>query len=233
MDARDVAVATMTLVRSPEEDAALRRSLTSLAGSGLPIIVADAGTDRTFLQFLESLPGVQVRVPDERGLVAQITASLGVASTLGTRFVLYTEPDKELFFERHLREFLCAASDTSDIGVVLAARSSESFGTFPSMQKYTEGVINSLCAELIGTSGDYSYGPFLMNRSLLPFVGRLPPHLGWGWRHAIFRTAHRQGLRVVLQIGEYLCPKEQRTEDEAERAHRMRQLSQNVLGLIE
>jgi hypothetical protein len=39
---------------------------------------------------------------------------------------------------------------------------------------------------------DYSYGPFLFNGTLLSFVEALEPTLGWGWRHCIFRAAHRQ-----------------------------------------
>lgn len=104
--------------------------------------------------------------------------------------------------------------------------------TFPPIQRYTEGVINHLCGELIGVSCDYSYGPFLLNSMLLPSVEAMEPTLGWGWRHFILRTAHRLGHRVVPVIGDYPCPDDQRTEDDEERAHRMRQLSENVLGLI-
>jgi hypothetical protein len=232
MESSQVAVATMTWARTHEEEDVLRRSLTKLAAGGLRVAVADAGTASGFLQFLKRLPEVSVIVPSERGLVAQVKASLAAAGSLDTRFILYTEPDKEFFFERQMHDFLRAAEDGDDVGAVLAARSAGSFATFPPMQQYTEGVINTLCAELIGVVGDYSYGPFLMNRSLLPFVVALGPHLGWGWRHFVFRTAHQQGLRVIPIVGDYSCPEDQRTEDDSERAHRLRQLSQNLLGLV-
>jgi hypothetical protein len=101
------------------------------------------------------------------------------------------------------------------------------------VQRYTEGVINHLCGELLGAAGDYSYGPFLMNRGLLPYIANLHPRLGWGWRHFMFRAASREGLSVLHGVGDYPCPPGQRWEDEAERRHRMRQLSENILGLIE
>jgi hypothetical protein len=227
-----VSVATMTWVRTPKEETLLRQTLTSLAACGLPVAVADSGTSHDFLHFLERLPQFSVTVPADTRLVAQIEASVRTAAVRGSRFILYTEPDKQFFFERRLTDFVEAANDHPDVGVILASRSSESLMTFPPMQRYTEGVINRLCGELIGVECDYSYGPFLFNSALLPFVEAMEPTLGWGWRHFIFRTAHRQGHGVVPVIGDYPCPDEQRTEDAEEREHRIRQLSQNVLGLI-
>ena len=103
---------------------------------------------------------------------------------------------------------------------------------FESMQRYCEGVINELVARLTRVSGDYSYGPFLIARSLLPRLETIEPRVGWGWRHHAFLSAHRQGRRIVHLTGDYPCPPDQRHEDDAERMHRLAQLSQNILGLI-
>ena len=132
-----------------------------------------------------------------------------------------------------MAEFLRAAPGHTDTGVVLASRSADSFRTFPPMQRYTETVINTLCRELIGVDTDYSYGPFVLHRTLVPLAASMDPRIGWGWRHHLFRMTQRQGLRVVAIEGDYPCPEDQRAEDDAERAHRLRQLSQNLLGLIE
>ncbi len=233
MDLSDVAIATITWPRSFAEEELLSRSLTLLAQAGCPVVAADRGTSATFTAILTSIRGVDVVVPAESGLVAQVKASVARAAISGRRFVLYVEPDKETFFRRAIVDFVHRAPDGSDVGVVLASRSDESFYTFPPVQRYTEGVINHLCAQRIGTVGDYSYGPFLMNRSLLPHVEAAESRLGWGWRHFVFRTAHDRGLRVCHVTGEYPCPPDQRDESESERTHRMRQLSQNIMGLIE
>lgn len=228
----NVAIATVTWVRSASEEALLVRSLTALAQGGLPVAVADRGNSPTFDAILRGLPGFSVAVPAEQGLVAQVEASVALAARSRRPFILYVEPDKEVFFGNRMREFLLRAPQERDVGVVLASRTEESYGTYPRMQRYTEGVINHLCAELIGPRGDYSYGPFLMNRALLPSLARLDRSLGWGWRHYAFHTAHRHGLRVLHLEDDYPCPPDQREEDDAERTHRMRQLSQNILGLI-
>src|SRR5215208_7224778 len=105
MDRTLVVVATITWARTPLEDERLRRSLEQLAEVHIPVAVADAGTDPRFTDFLSQLPGFQVTVPSERGLVAQVTASVDLAAGFGTPFILYTEPDKSHFFERDLRAF--------------------------------------------------------------------------------------------------------------------------------
>jgi hypothetical protein len=228
-----IAVATMTWVRSDVEEARLRRSLERLSAAGLPVAVADAGTSPAFAQFLDVLPGCRVAAPRERGLVGQVKASIALAATFGPSQILYTEPDKEAFFGSLLDGFLRRAAEAGGAGVVLAARSEESFQTFPPMQRFTEGVINHLCAAQIGVVGDYSYGPFIIDRALFPHVATLDGSLGWGWRPSTFLAAHRRGLRVVHLADDYPCPGDDRGEDEGERAHRMRQLSQNILGLID
>ena len=236
MDLSLVAVSTITWARTPAEEEQLRRSLERLAEAALPVAVADAGTNLRFTEFLSHLPGFHVTVPPARGLVAQVAASMGAAAAFSRPCILYTEPDKGLFFERGLNEFLERAAGlrpARDVGVVLASRSEESFRTYPSVQRYTEGVINQLCGDLLGRPGDYSYGPFLMTRMLVPELLRVRRDLGWGWRHFAFRAAHRAGLPVDHVTADYPCPPDQRVDDDAERVHRLRQLSENILGLIE
>jgi hypothetical protein len=228
----DVAAATITWARSPEEEIALRQSLSVLAATGLPISVADRGTSAAFATFLEGLPNVRVTTPREHGLTAQVRASIDLAAHDRCPLILYVEPDKELFFRRGLRPFIERALQHHHEGVVMAARSDESFATYPAMQRYTESVVNHLCGEMMARHGDYSYGPFLMSRHLLPHVASLSAGMGWGWRPSVFVTAHRSGLEVRHVIGDYPCPLSQRVEDEAERKHRMRQLSENILGLL-
>jgi hypothetical protein len=232
MRAEDVAVATMTWARSPSEETVLRRSLQRLSATGFPVAVADTGTNTAFTAFLSTLSGFRVVVPDERGLVAQAQTSLAHAAAFNRPFVLYTEPDKESFFEQQLADFIDRAPGASDARIVVAARSAEALSTFPPVQRYTEGVINHLVGNAAGLSGDYSYGPFLIARDLLPYVAAIDRRLGWGWRHAAFMYGARQGSGIHHVIGPYVCPLDQRDEDEGERLHRIRQLGENIQGLI-
>jgi len=62
-----ITVATMTWVRTPKEETLLRRTLTSLAGCGLPVAVADGGTNRDFLHFLQRCSQFSVTVPAVTG----------------------------------------------------------------------------------------------------------------------------------------------------------------------
>jgi hypothetical protein len=225
-----VCVSTITWARDEFEEALLRRSLRELSRHGLPVVVADKGASRTFSEFLTSHSEFVVAPPGHASLVGQVQAGLTAAARTGAEFILYTESDKALFFQAGLETFLQAADLRPDTGVVLAARSDESFATFPKLQRFTERTINELCAEATGVPGDYSFGPFIMNRQLASLVGGLRPEVGWGWRHFVFATAPRRGYTVRLVSGHYPCPPDQ-VEDE--RIHRLRQLSQNIDGLVE
>jgi hypothetical protein len=228
-----MAVTTITWARSQAEADLLEQSIDALLALDIPVVVADRGTHSEFLRWLRGRRGLEVTVATESGLVPQMKATLSLAARLGTRFVLYTEPDKRQFFETGLEDFIRQAPGEDTIGAVIASRSAAGFDTFPAMQRYTESVINELCREVIGHAGDYCYGPFLMHRALIPRVAELPDHLGWGWRPATFLAARRSGRQVIHLWSDYVCPPNQRIEDAAERLHRIRQLSQNVLGLLD
>ena len=230
--AADVCVSTITWVRQEAEEALIRRALGVLAEPGLPVAVADRGSSRTFTEFLAARPQFAVAAPREPSLVSQVQASLRTALQTGCEFILYTESDKELFFRNGMREFIRQAPRGHDVGVVVAARSESSFATFPPFQRYTEATINELCAQFIGERGDYSYGPLLLNRALVPYVDSLGKEVGWGWRHFVFGAARRLGYRVLHIVGEYPCPPDQQDETQADHVHRMRQLSENIQGLI-
>src|SRR2546423_4022954 len=233
MDRTQTAVATITLVRPACEAPLLRSSLERLSRERMPLVVADGGSPAEFVEFVRALPGATLAPPPERGLVPQVRASLGAAAARTTPFVLYTEPDKEFFFENRLAEFIRRAPDGDGIGIVIAARSEESFDTFPAFQRFTESTINRLCGDYVERAGDYSYGPFLLHRDLVPHVQHVSTNAGCGRRPFLFATAHRLGLKVVHIVADCPCPHDQRSEDDHERVHRLRQLGQNIDGLVQ
>ena len=227
-----VAVATMTLVRNEEEERRLRRSLEALAEYQMPIAVADAGTSRRFTTFLSGLEGLHTVLPQRSGLVAQVKASVDLAADFRHPYVLYTEPDKEFFFRNGLRNFLQQALTPPRADLAVASRSARSFETFPPMQRRLESIINSLCGEAIGACGDFTYGPFLLIRDFIPLLDEVDADLGWGWRPFVFLAAHQRGAHVVHVTDEYGCPADQVVEAESDRKHRVRQFSENLLGLV-
>jgi hypothetical protein len=227
-----VTVATITWARDDAEEQLLRAALSVLAASRLQVVIADAGTNPAFTRFLCTCPNFTITVPGQRSLMTQVQASLQAAATRKPDFILYTEPDKEQFFKYSLAGFIERASGNTDTGVVLAARSDASFATFPPVQRFTEATINHLTGRFAGTPGDYSYGPMLVNPALVPYITDLDPPIGWGWRHFAVAAAVRLGYRVLLVVDDYPCPPDQQTEDEEEELHRMRQLNQNIQGLI-
>ena len=89
-----------------------------------------------------------------------------------------------------------------------------------------------MTGDFVGQPGDYSYGPFLLNPRLAPYLNAVPGDIGWGWRHYLFALAARLGLRIAHIVDDLPCPDDQRVDDPAERGHRLKQLTQNVSGLL-
>jgi len=227
-----VAIVTMTWARTRDEEELLLHSLRIVATLGFPIALADREGRREFVDELARLPHSVVVAAGERGLVPQIKAAFDGAGRYTPDLLLYTEPDKAVFFAGAAAQVVERGLRVGVPALILASRSTASVATFPPMQQYTESVVNRLTGELIGERGDYSYGPFLMPRQLLPVVATLPGQLGWGWRFAIFRAAHREGIAIEHAVGDLPCPLEQRHEGEKEREYRIRQLGENLLGLV-
>ena len=228
----DICVATVTWARDTDEEELIRRALTTLSAAALPIVVADGGSGTSFVSSLRRVPHLTFAEPQSRGLVAQVKSSIAAAARLQHQFILYTESDKLMFFERKLESFLLGAPAADDVGVVISARDDESFASFPRTQRVTETAINALTGDFVHHPGDYSYGPFLLNRRLAGYLDPLPAEIGWGWRHYLFAVAARLGLRVVHVIDDLPCPPEPRVDDAKERGHRLKQLTQNVSGLL-
>lgn len=165
----------MTWVRHPHEELLVRGALRRLAELGLPTVITDGGSPPEFLAHLKSFDGFYVRALGRPGVVAQTRASMEVAYQRAVPLVLYTESDKQWFFEHQLEPFLAAAPDADDVGVVFPVRSAASFATYPASQRYAETVTNHLYAEVTGIETDYLYGPVLLNRARRRSAGRESP----------------------------------------------------------
>ncbi|MBA2305767.1 MAG: hypothetical protein H0W08_24475 [Acidobacteria bacterium] len=63
-------------------------------------------------------------------------------------------------------------------------------------------------------------------------IQRISPDLGWGWRPFLFAINLRLGRPIVHVVDDRRWPEDQRQENEPERLHRLRQLGQNVNGLL-
>lgn len=232
MDKNRIAIATMTWGRDEREESLLRESLSILAQAEIATFVADGGSRREFLQFLRNFSNFHTFDAASSGVFPQVKHSLRAAARSEADFIFYTEPDKNFFFESKLLDFFAAAPPDENVGIVLAARSTDSFATFPEFQQYTETVVNNLCAEIISEQGDYTYGPFLFNRKLAGYLNLANDNLGWGWRPFLFSMAKRKGYKIVRLENDYPCPLEQREDSQSERIYRMKQLSENIEGLV-
>jgi hypothetical protein len=232
MDKNKLAIATISWARDAREEQVLRASLEILASLQLPVFITDGGSGPSFVAFLNSIPHFTVLTTAGKGVWAQAKNSLQAAWASQAGHICYTEPDKGDFFLRAMPHFLEAAPGQNQAGVLLASRSETAFATFPAFQQSTETAINRCCAELIGPEVDYTYGPFLLRQELVPYLDLIQEDIGWGWRPFTFGLVHRLGLPVAAWEGDFACPSDQRVDDPGERLYRIRQLHQNIQGLL-
>jgi hypothetical protein len=228
----DIAVATITRVRGRDDERTVRQSLRTLVATGIPVAASDGGSPSRFVDWLRRLPNLTLA---QRGdsLARQVQASVAEAYRTGRPFILYTEPDKGDFFDAGFADFVERASTADSIGIQLAARSKSALTTFPPFQRMAEASASELCRRTIGADIDYFYGPFLFRRELARLVVSTSDDLGWGWRPFLFVTASRLGHRVVGIRGDYECPRDQRSEKDRDKEHRLRQFTDNVRGLLD
>ena len=232
MDKKEICIATITWARNEIEEKLLKESLEKLATLAIPVFITDGGSASSFLEFLKRFPHFTILTTPDKGVQAQAIRSITGASETGVPFIFYTEPDKKDFFSKSLLPLLSKVDTGETTGIILASRTPLAFSSFPSFQQMTETTINNCCAEVINKSFDYTYGPFLLNSKPVPYLNQLNTDIGWGWRPYIFNIAHRLGYSVDAIDGDFNCPPDQREDDTKERIYRMRQLEQNIRGIV-
>ena len=202
-----------------------------MAAFNIPVVVTDGGSKPSFVDFLQSFSHFTV-LNKSGGVWTQAKNGVLTAYEMGTPFIWYTEPDKHEFFHTLLSIDINNLLLDENSGILLFSRSASAFASFPSFQQMTETTINNCCEEVIGKAVDYTYGPFIMNRRLAPYLHQVQNDPGWGWRPYIFGLAHRLNLSIEAKTEDFICPADQREDDATERIYRMRQLYQNIEGLV-
>ena len=197
-------ISTITLARSTIEEKRITTALGILyenlarAGRQIPIVAVDGGSDISFVNKVEGILGIGVPLANEKGLFPQVLASLQRANDQGTSAILYTESDKILFFERISKlltasEYLMHAHP--NFGIILAARTPESFATYPETQRAEESKVNTLLKEITGL----------------------------GWLSAAVVIAKKRGKGIYAVSMDFPCPAEDTIETESDRKYRQSQ----------
>lgn len=225
-------IATITWARTAEEENLLRNSLSELAKFQIPTFITDGGSPTAFINFLKTFPNFTVLQTEQKGLWGQAKNSLIEAQRSGSEFILYSEPDKLIFFQQHLKNMIEEISVNENDGIVLASRSAPGFSSYPAFQQMTETTINNCCTQIIGKARDYTYGPFFLNNRLVQYVHLIKEEIGWGWRPFLFGVASRLGLTITFYEDDFPCAPDQQNDDAKERLYRMRQLEQNLRGIL-
>lgn len=240
MARENLVISTITLARSKAEGNLILNSLEMLIDKGIaPIIAVDGGSDREFVEKIESLKGVSIITDKKDGLQGQIKKSLLEAKKTGYRYIFYTEPNKYDFFASQTEIFVDKTMELADndvnFGIALPSRNQKSYTTFPPFQQYTETVTNNLISSFNGkTYGkDYAYGPRIIESSLVSYLNKIEDDLVWGWMSFLVIIAHRLGKTLHTISLDLPCPENERIETENDKVYRLKQLGDHIKAIYQ
>ncbi len=193
------------------------------------VFAVDGGSSDKFLSKAKEISNLFM-VRSEGGLVSQVKRSLNEALKTNADYILYTESDKQLFFQDKIDAFSSLSSEIlpTNPGMILASRTQESFSTFPPFQRRAEHFLNDMLANITGNVCDYSYGPRILSRDLLPHIDDLGESMGWGWMTYLVLAAHRLNKEVKNIELSLPCPPDQQGETENDKKYRLQQLQQHL-----
>ena len=239
MKSKGFIFSTVTLARSPAEEEHILNSIRVISTFQIPIIILDGGSREEFLNKLKSIPNVFCMVKKKEGYFGQIKECLLQASKRGYPFIIYTESNKLDFFKQSLKEFINQSQKIihSDpkTGVILASRDKNSLATFPPLQRMTEIMMNQLLSYFLQDDNqiDYTYGPRIINREVLPYLFNVKEDLGWGWISFILLVSKKLGKPIRSILVETPCPKEERIENASEEIIRLKKFQDNIFAIRE
>ncbi len=231
----DFVVSTVALARTKLEAKTILDTLRLLSKINIPIVVADGGSPKKFLNEIRKIHNVIIEKKKKDDLFSQVKQSLYKASKLG-RAIFYLESNKYLLVKTELPKILKKAkkiiTKDPEFGLILISRNKKSFETFPKFQRAEEQFLNKLTISLLHLKKtDYSYGPRILNSSHIKYLKNIHADLGWGWPSFILFTYHKLRKKIYSISVDGVCPVEERVENEEDQRYRLRQLKENLKGI--
>lgn len=232
MPAEKFTVSTITWARDRREEDLVYDSLSKLSSKNIHVIAVDGGSREEFLDKIKTLRNISIFRSSKEGLQNQILESLNKAQT-SSKYVFYTESNKNDFFKNHLDEFLSEAAKIidkdSNVGIILPSRTEESFSTYPVFQKKSESFLNMTLNELLDKKTvDFTYGPRVIASDLIRYIGQLPKDIGWGWMTYLLFIAKKLGKNIHAVDLNLSCPQNERENTPSEKLLRLRQLKNHI-----
>lgn len=237
MSTENLTVSTITWARNRKEEELVYDSLSALSGKNIHVVAVDGGSSEEFLDSLKKFRNISVVKSSKTGLQNQVVESLRKAQT-SSKYIFYTEANKSDFFRSHFDGFLSRAMNIVDrdpnTGIVLPSRTKESFSSYPAFQQQSESFLNTVLSEFIERGvGDFSYGPRIIVRDLIPYLDGLSRDVGWGWMTYLLLISKKLGRSIYTVDLDLPCPKDERENTYADKLLRLKQLKNHIEAIEE
>jgi len=210
---KEIAIATISLIRTPKERDMIVNNTQLMSSFGIPIIIVDGGSPDKDVSVLQHMKHVLL-FQTKKGLTAQLRIMYKEAAWRA-QHICYLQIDKQDYIENHVRVLMDEYFALPTKGMYVPERAKKSFATYPIFQQRVEEFLNFFIGDYIGMQHDYYYGPKIHPASLTQYIEQLRGDIGWGGEAFLYVIAKRLGLPFQFVELDVAAPQEVYSEEQA------------------
>lgn len=226
-----IAIATTSLIRSPEEEQIVFEAVKSLSLLNIPVILTDGGSSDKQKNYLKSLPNIRF-YQTNRGLFEQLKISFNEGEKMADS-LFYLHTDKVDFVTYYVPHVIDHYMTLPKNTLLISERTQKAFNTYPLFQQKVELFLNTIISEFLNKKADYYYGPKIFSSMLVPYFSRIKGDIGWGYEAFIYMLNKRLGYPMEFYPVDHIkAPKDVGDVDEINE-YRLQIVQGQIEGLLQ
>ena len=226
----DVAISTISWIRTPEESKVVLQTIEYLNKLNLPIVIVDAGSPKEDLEIIKRFNNVSLSESKE-GLTSQLIKSHRESAKVGEH-LFYLHTDKLAFAKDSAPEMIKRYRKLVNKGIFVPTRTTESLNTYPEFQMKEEEYLNFFMSDYVGIKADYYAGPKIYPTSLVKYLDMVEGNIGWGIEAYLYAIAKRLNLSFDF-FSCYMQSPNDVDDVEKTKRYRLKIMQWQIEGLIQ
>lgn len=188
----DIAIATLSWIRTPDESKVVLETIEYLSKLDVPLVIVDAGSPKEDGEKIKDMKNV-IFFEDKNDLTSQLILSHKEAANLADS-IFYLHTDKLDFARSTASKMIETYRKLDKKGMLVPVRTKKSIATYLPYQRTAEEYLNYFVGDYVGIPGDYYAGPKIYPRSLVQYLDQMNEKIGWGIEAYFYVIAKRLGL---------------------------------------
>lgn len=225
-----LAITAPSLIRSVEEEKVVLATITELSKLNIPLIITDGGSSDEQKKKIKEIPNIIFF--EEKGLFNQLKKSMNEGAKIANA-LFYLHSDKLDFARHYVKKMIDFYMTLPKKSMLIPSRTSSAFETYPSFQKMTEVILNSITSEFMEKKEDYYYGPKIFSSLLVPYFGKVKGEIGWGYEAFMYILNKRLNYPFYFYPVDQITSPKDVGDKEAIKTYRLRNLQWQIEGFIQ